>query len=103
MVSNPASNLTLEDYVLSAMALQLCQRARPIYLEISNYFRSSRAAVVTIERQASRRLLPSLRLADQGRRSLHQGQASGSEEEADVEMPEVFETYMDSCTSPKLQ
>lgn len=81
------------------MALQIFQRARLSYVEISNFLRSSRTAPLHVSSQTSRKFIQ-LRLVGQKKRSIHQARYLRSEQEACDGVPEMFENYMDSCMYP---
>lgn len=81
------------------MALQISQRARLSYVEISNFLRSSRAAPLHVGRQKPRNFIQP-KLVDLKKRSLHQALYLRSEQEAPGVVPEMLEKYMHSCMSP---
>lgn len=81
------------------MVIQIFQRARCSYVEISNFLRSSRVAPLHVGRQTFRNLIQP-RLVDPTRRRIHQARSLRSEREDREGVPEIFEKYMDSCMSP---
>lgn len=81
------------------MALQISQRARLSYVEISNFLRSSRASPLHVGRQKPLNFIQP-NLLDLKKRSIHQAWFLRSEQEARGGVPEMFEKYMDSCMSP---
>lgn len=81
------------------MALQISQRARLSYVEISNFLRSSRAAPLHVRRQKPRNFTQP-KLVDLKKRSIHQARYLRSEQEDRGEVSEMFEKYIDSRMSP---
>ena len=86
-------------------ALRVCHRARPSYLEISNFFRSFRffrsTSVASRGVQFQRRDQPhvfSLKNGGRGMRAFHQTKVLRSVQEVDGATNEMFVSYADSCT-----